>query len=68
MTLLHHVVDGPAAAPVLVLGPSLGTDVDLFTPQVEAFADRWRVVRYDLPGHGGAPARARPVHDRGTGG
>jgi 3-oxoadipate enol-lactonase len=27
---LHAVEEGPADAPVLVLGPSLGTDVGLF--------------------------------------
>jgi 3-oxoadipate enol-lactonase len=49
---LHAVEEGPADAPVLVLGPSLGTDVGLFDAQVTAFADRYRVIRYDLRGHG----------------
>jgi 3-oxoadipate enol-lactonase len=49
---LHTVEDGPADAPVLVLGPSLGTDVGLFDTQAAAFADRVRVIRYDLRGHG----------------
>jgi 3-oxoadipate enol-lactonase len=49
---LHAVEDGPADAPALVLGPSLGTDVGLFDAQVTAFADRHRVIRYDLRGHG----------------
>jgi 3-oxoadipate enol-lactonase len=49
---LHAVVDGPADAPVLVLGPSLGTDTGLFDAQVAAFADRLQIVRYDLRGHG----------------
>jgi 3-oxoadipate enol-lactonase len=60
MTLLHHEVDGPQDAPVLVLGPSLGTDLGLFDAQVAAFADRWRIVRYDLRGHGGSVAPAGP--------
>jgi 3-oxoadipate enol-lactonase len=60
MTQLHHVVDGPQQAPVLVLGPSLGTDLGLFDAQVAALADRWRVVRYDLPGHGGSAASEGP--------
>jgi 3-oxoadipate enol-lactonase len=51
---LHAVEDGPAGAPVLVLGPSLGTDVGLFDAQVDAFAGRHRVIRYDLRGHGGS--------------
>lgn len=49
---LHAVVDGPADAPVLVLGPSLGTDTGLFDAQVAAFADRLQIIRYDLRGHG----------------
>jgi 3-oxoadipate enol-lactonase len=51
---LHHVAGGPADAPVLVLGPSLGTDLGLFDPQARALADRFRVIRYDLRGHGGS--------------
>ncbi|MEU7745981.1 4-carboxymuconolactone decarboxylase [Nonomuraea sp. NPDC049158] len=54
---LHHRVDGPAGAPLLVLGPSLGTTLDIWQPQLSALTQSWRVLRYDLPGHGGsAPA------------
>jgi 3-oxoadipate enol-lactonase len=49
---LHAVVDGPADAPALVLGPSLGTDVGLFDAQVAEFAGSHRVIRFDLRGHG----------------
>ncbi|MDN5917108.1 MAG: 3-oxoadipate enol-lactonase [Pseudonocardia sp.] len=52
---LHHRVDGPDDAPILVFGPSLGTDLGLFDAQVAAFSDRFRTVRYDLRGHGGSP-------------
>jgi 3-oxoadipate enol-lactonase len=51
---LHAVEDGPAGAPVLVLGPSLGTDTGLFDPQVAEFSRTHRVLRYDLRGHGGS--------------
>src|ERR671921_2980353 len=51
---LDAVEDGPAGAPVLVLGSSLGTDTGLFDPQVADLADTHRVVRYDLRGHGGS--------------
>jgi 3-oxoadipate enol-lactonase len=54
MTVLHHRVDGPEDAPVLVLGPSLGTTLDLWEPQLADLASSWRVLRYDLPGHGGS--------------
>jgi 3-oxoadipate enol-lactonase len=57
---LHSVEDGPADAPVLVLGPSLGTDLGLFDAQARALADRYRVIRYDLRGHGGSPVVPGP--------
>jgi 3-oxoadipate enol-lactonase len=56
MSLLHHRIDGPADGPLLILGPSMGTTLDLWSPQVPALSGSWRVLRYDLPGHGGSPA------------
>ncbi|SDL76004.1 3-oxoadipate enol-lactonase/3-oxoadipate enol-lactonase / 4-carboxymuconolactone decarboxylase [Geodermatophilus siccatus] len=49
----HAVGDGPADAPVLVLGPSR-TDTALFDRQVADLAGAHRVVRHDLRGHGGS--------------
>lgn len=54
MTRLHHRFDGPEDAPVLVLGPSLGTTMELWEPQLADLTGTWRVLRYDLPGHGGS--------------
>ena len=53
-------MDGPAGAPVLVLGSSLGTTADMWRPQLDALAERFRVVRYDHRGHGGSPAPPGP--------
>ncbi|WP_046502229.1 bifunctional 3-oxoadipate enol-lactonase/4-carboxymuconolactone decarboxylase PcaDC [Streptomyces odonnellii] len=53
---LQYRMDGPEDAPVLVLGPSLGTTWHMWDRQVPELARQWRVIRYDLPGHGGAPA------------
>ncbi|MGW0775513.1 bifunctional 3-oxoadipate enol-lactonase/4-carboxymuconolactone decarboxylase PcaDC [Streptomyces sp. NPDC054802] len=53
---LQYRVDGPEDAPVLILGPSLGTTWHMWDRQIAELSGRWRVVRYDLPGHGGAPA------------
>jgi len=41
----------------LVLGNSLGTDTRLWFDQVEALAHRYRVLRFDYPGHGGNPVQ-----------
>jgi 3-oxoadipate enol-lactonase len=57
---LHAVVDGPADAPPLVLGPSLGTTVAMWEPQVPVLAEHFRVIRYDARGHGASPAPSGP--------
>jgi 3-oxoadipate enol-lactonase len=51
-------IDGAEDAPWLVLSHSLGATLDMWRPQVEAFAKRFRVLRYDTRGHGrsGVPA------------
>ncbi|MCK1820251.1 alpha/beta fold hydrolase [Streptomyces sp. XM83C] len=54
--ILQYRFDGPEEAPVLILGPSLGTTWHMWDRQVPELARQWRVLRFDLPGHGGAPA------------
>lgn len=56
MTALHHRTDGAPSAPPLILGPSLGTSLAVWDPQVPALARTHHVIRYDLPGHGRSPA------------
>ncbi|WP_338028249.1 alpha/beta fold hydrolase [Actinomadura graeca] len=51
----RYRIDGPDGAPVIVLGPSLGTTADLWLPLLPALTREHRVLRYDLPGHGGEP-------------
>ncbi|WP_448071948.1 bifunctional 3-oxoadipate enol-lactonase/4-carboxymuconolactone decarboxylase PcaDC [Georgenia yuyongxinii] len=53
-----HDITGPDDAPVVVLGSSLGTDRHMWDAQVRLLQRRYRVVRYELRGHGrsGAPA------------
>ncbi|MGW0911417.1 bifunctional 3-oxoadipate enol-lactonase/4-carboxymuconolactone decarboxylase PcaDC [Streptomyces sp. NPDC002784] len=53
---LQYRFDGPQDAPVLILGPSLGTTWHMWDRQVPELTKQWRVFRFDLPGHGGAPA------------
>ncbi|MBI3444910.1 MAG: alpha/beta fold hydrolase, partial [Magnetospirillum sp.] len=44
--------DGPPAAPVLILSHPLGTDLDVWQPQIAALSHSFRVLRYDMRGHG----------------
>ncbi|NRQ40151.1 4-carboxymuconolactone decarboxylase [Nonomuraea sp. NN258] len=60
--MLHHRLDGPAHGEPLVLGPSLGTSTRLWEPQLAALARTFRVIRYDLPGHGDRPDAAGAGH------
>jgi 3-oxoadipate enol-lactonase len=53
-------LDGPAGAPVLVLGDSLGTSTAVWDRQVPALAADFRLLRFELPGHGGAAAWPGP--------
>ncbi|HLI60440.1 MAG TPA: 3-oxoadipate enol-lactonase [Solirubrobacteraceae bacterium] len=57
---LHHVADGPADAPVLLLGGSLGTTLAMWDPQVRALSAARRLIRFDHRGHGGSPAPEGP--------
>ncbi|WP_328540719.1 bifunctional 3-oxoadipate enol-lactonase/4-carboxymuconolactone decarboxylase PcaDC [Streptomyces sp. NBC_00344] len=57
---LQYRLDGPENAPVLVLGPSLGTTWHMWDRQTPELSRTWRVLRFDLPGHGGAPAHPVP--------
>jgi 3-oxoadipate enol-lactonase len=67
-TDLHALVDGPPDAPVLVLGPSLGTTTALWAPALPHLADRYRLIRYDHRGHGGSPVPDGPYRIEDLGG
>lgn len=52
---------GPPDAPLLLLGPSLGTSaVTLWSSAAHRLAQRFRVVAWDLPGHGSSTGWAKP--------
>ena len=57
---LSASMSGPAGAPVLVLGNSLGTTRELWEPQLAALGSRFRLLRYEHRGHGGSPAPPGP--------
>lgn len=68
MTALHHVVEGPAGAPAVVLASSLGATHEMWDRQVPVLAERFRVVRFDRRGHGLSPVPVGPytVDDLGA--
>jgi 3-oxoadipate enol-lactonase len=49
---LHYIFDGPEQAPVLMFANSLGTDLDLWDGQTPEFSALFRILRYDMRGHG----------------
>ncbi|NUP77273.1 MAG: 4-carboxymuconolactone decarboxylase [Nonomuraea sp.] len=53
--MLRYRQDGPEHGEPLILGPSIGTSARVWDPQIAALSRRFRVIRFDLPGHGGAP-------------
>jgi 3-oxoadipate enol-lactonase/4-carboxymuconolactone decarboxylase len=54
--LLNHRAEGSPSAPPLILGPSLGTSTALWDAVAPELSITHRVVRWDLPGHGGSAA------------
>ena len=57
---LNAVVEGPRDAPPLVLLCSLGSTVDMWTPQRRDLAGGYRVISLDTRGHGGSPVPDGP--------
>ena len=57
---IYYEIHGKEGAPWLVLSHSLACNVRMWDPQIEAFKDRYRILAYDLRGHGqtSAPAGA----------
>jgi 3-oxoadipate enol-lactonase len=57
---LNHESFGPADAPPLLLGGSLGTTLAMWEPQVRLLSGRLRMIPFDHRGHGASPAPAGP--------
>jgi 3-oxoadipate enol-lactonase len=49
---LFYKLSGAATGPVLLFSNSLGTTVEMWEPQLAAFESRYRILRYDMRGHG----------------
>jgi 3-oxoadipate enol-lactonase len=57
---LNCSASGPGDAPVLLLGGSLGTTLDMWDPQVPSLSGAYRVIRFEHRGHGGSPVPTGP--------
>jgi 3-oxoadipate enol-lactonase len=58
--MIHHVIEGPGQAPVLMFASSLGTTHEMWDAQAAALKTDFRVLRYDHRGHGGSPVPPGP--------
>jgi 3-oxoadipate enol-lactonase len=60
---LHYQLDGDGERTVVLSG-SLGSTVEMWEQQLPALTSRFRVLRYDHPGHGRSPlVEVRSVED-----
>ena len=57
---VHHRLEGPGGAPVVMFANSLGTTLEMWDDQAAALAGRYRVLRFDMRGHGRSPAPPGP--------
>jgi 3-oxoadipate enol-lactonase len=49
---VHYQLEGRTDAPYLVLSNSLGTELNMWEPQMPTLLQHFRVLRYDTRGHG----------------
>ena len=64
-TRFNYRADGPASAPVVILSNSLGTNLSMWDPQIPALEQKYRVLRYDMRGHGLSSVTAGPYSIEG---
>ena len=57
---INYELSGKEGAPWLVLSHSLACSVRMWDPQVEAFKDKFRILNYDMRGHGATSAPQGP--------
>ncbi len=67
MAEVHHRLDGPEDAPVVVFSNSLGTTLEMWDRQLPALPG-FRVLRYDSRGHGRSPVPDGPYSMADLGG
>ena len=59
-TELYYELHGKEGAPWLIFSHSLACTVRMWDPQIAAFKDRYRILAYDMRGHGQSAAPAGP--------
>lgn len=57
---LNYTLEGPVSAPVVTLSHSLAANLSMWDPQMPALASKYRVLRYDMRGHGESEAPDGP--------
>ena len=57
---INYEISGQEGAPWLVLSHSLACSVRMWDPQIEAFKASYRILNYDMRGHGHTSAPAGP--------
>jgi 3-oxoadipate enol-lactonase len=57
---IYYELHGSEGAPWLVLSHSLACSVRMWDPQIEAFKSSYRILAYDMRGHGQTSAPAGP--------
>lgn len=57
---INYEISGREGAPWLVLSHSLACSVRMWDPTVEAFKGDWRILNYDMRGHGATSAPSGP--------
>jgi len=65
---LNYELSGPSDGPVVVLGSSLGTTLEMWDPALAALSRRHRVLRFDHRGHGRSPLPEGPYEVADLGG
>ena len=65
---LSHELSGPSDGPVVALGSSLGTTLEMWDPALAALSRRHRVLRFDHRGHGRSPLPEGPCEVADLGG
>jgi len=55
-----YSIDGPPDGRAIMLSHSLASDCSIWEPQVATFRARYRVLTYDIRGHGGTEAPSGP--------